>query len=121
MPDKIKQLNKILTEIDGLFEQDPTKVFFILLLLEQEPVGDEELSTLLSSLFGRFMKHGEKEKIELLIKHVLLLRKENKTNIILQKIIHDKMSDLILKPEVAEYIKHYKSIVSKAGSNRSLS
>jgi len=111
MNQKLTKLIKMLEDLDKLYEEDPTKVFFLLLLLLNEgPLSDDELENVIASIGYAFHHHGEKAKVKNLMQKIRLLRAEAKKNIDLQNILTSRISELIRTQAILDYLRKSKQL-----------
>jgi hypothetical protein len=108
---KLSKLVKKLDEISHLYEEDPCKIFFLLLLmLNDDPLSDDELENLIAEIGNSFHNHGESSKVASLMNKIRSLRAEARKNSEFHNLISSKMSALIQTPAVLEYLRKHKHI-----------
>ena len=109
-----QKLTKLVTQLEyfeWLYEDDPSKIFFLLLLLLQdEPLSDSEVENLIADIGYSFHSHGEKSKIDSMLKKLRALRRETKLNQEFHDLIASRVSTLIRTPAILEYIRKSKQI-----------
>jgi len=114
MNNKLKHFSQQIEYLEALFEEDPSKIFFILmLLLNDDPLSEDELEHLIAAIGRHFHHNHEKYKIDEMIKKIRFLRDESKINKEFENLVLGKIRTLLSNQKVLDYLRKSRQLDQK--------